>query len=143
MQYPFEVTDMWTFFGKKRFLSDDDGAATIEAVLWMPFFVLVFGLIADASLLFNTQAALTRIVQDANREYSIGLLKSEADTEAFILARVGAVQNDPSTSVKTTYANGLIRTTVTVPAKDYMAVGFFRALTGIHLTVTSEQVMES
>jgi len=126
-----------------RFMTDETGAATVEAVLWMPFFVLFFGLIADASLLFNAQAALTRVVQDANRGYSIGLLDSETETEDYILARIGAGQGDPATTIETTYAYGIIRTTLTVRAADYMAVGFFNALTDLKLTVTSEHLMES
>ena len=124
------------------YLSDETGAATIEAVLWLPFFIFIFGLITDASLLFNTQSMLTRVVQDANRAYSIGLLKSEAETEDYVLARVGAARGEPDTTVETTYAYGIIRTKLVVPAGAYMAVGLFDALTGIHLTVTSEQVME-
>jgi len=134
---------MRRIFAPRRFLSDEAGAATIEAVLWLPFFIIVFGLITDASLLFNTQSMLTRVVQDANRAYSIGLLKDETETQNYILARVGAAQGDPDTTVVTTYAYGVIRTKLVVPAGAYMAIGLFDALTQLRLTVTSEQVMES
>lgn len=134
---------MTRFSANGTYLSDETGAATIEAVLWLPFFIIIFGLITDASLLFNTQSMLTRVVQDANRNYSIGLLKSEAETEDYILARVGAAKGDPDTSVVTTYAYGVIRTKLVVPAGAYMAIGLFDALTNLRLTVTSEQVMES
>jgi len=134
---------MSRFTANRRYLSDETGAATIEAVLWVPFFVIVFSLIADASLLFNAQTMLTRVVQDANRAYSVGLLKSEAETESYILARVGAAEGDPDTTCVTTYSYGIIRTKLVVPAGHYLAVGFFDALTRLKLTVTSEQVMES
>lgn len=133
---------MKRIFARPTYLSDETGAATIEAVLWLPFFVALFALITDASLLFNAQSMLTRVVQDANRAYSIGLLKSETETEAYVRARVGAAQNDPDTTVVTTYAYGIIRTKLVVPAGHYMAVGLFDALTHIRLTVTSEQLME-
>ena len=128
----------------RAFRRDQDGSATIEGVLWMPVFILIFGLIADASLLFHAQAQLTRIVQDANRAYSVGRLDSEIETQNFIRARLGAVALDANTSVTTTVNGaGIIQTIVNVPAYEYAAVGFFTALTTFSLTISSQHVMES
>lgn len=129
--------------GRKAFVKNEDGAASIETILWLPFFVGVFGLIADTSLMFNAQAALTRTVQDANRAYSIGLFDSPAEAEAYILERVGAAKDDQDTSISTTVTNGIIETTVIVDAGHYQAVGLFDALTGLRMTVTARHLMES
>ena len=36
----------------QRFRREEGGSATIEAVLWLPFFVIFFVMIADVSLVF-------------------------------------------------------------------------------------------
>ncbi|MBC7141878.1 MAG: pilus assembly protein, partial [Rhodobacteraceae bacterium] len=70
-----------------RFSRCDDGAATVEAVLWLPLYVMLIALLADVSMMFHGQSRLLRIAQDANRNMSIGRLVSTADTEDFVLAR--------------------------------------------------------
>ena len=125
------------------FTSNEDGSATVESVLWIPFFFVIFALIADVSLMFNAQANLTRLVQDANRAYSIGLLESDAQTEAYVLARVGPGKDDENTTVDTTVTNGVINTTVSVAAGHYMSIGLFDALTNVDIVVTSQHMMES
>ena len=58
----------------RRLLRAEEGSATVEVVLWIPFFLFLIALIADASLLFNRQAQMLRDVQNANRAYSVGRL---------------------------------------------------------------------
>ena len=125
------------------FIRGQEGSATIETVLWLPFFIGIFGLIVDASLMFNAQAALTRTVQDANRAYSIGRIASASEAEAYVMARVGAAKNDTETTVVTTVTNGVINTTVTVAAGHYMAVGLFDAITNMKLNITAQHLMET
>lgn len=126
-----------------KFGKDENGSATIESVLWMPIFILIFSLIADASLLFHAQANLTRIVQDANRNYSIGRLDTNAETEAYVLARLGNAAGDPDTTIDTTVSLGVITTRVSVPAYNFVATGFFTSLMSIDLSVTAQHLMES
>lgn len=126
-----------------KFLRSESGAATIETVLWLPFFVGIFGLIVDASLMFNAQAALTRTVQDANRAYSIGLLDSDSATEEFVLARVGAAKDDEDTVIQTSVSDGVITTVLSVQAGHYMAIGLFDAITNMNITVASQHLKES
>ena len=128
---------------QRNFTEKEDGSATIEAVLWMPIFVLIFSMIADASLLFNAQANLTRLVQDANRNYSIGRLDTDIETQDYIKARLGTAATDAKTTVNTSVSNGVISTTVSVPAYHYAAIGFFTALTQFNISVTSQHMMES
>lgn len=56
----------------KRFRRDERGSATIEAVLWLPMFVIFFVMIADVSLVFFRQTEVMRVVQDGNRALSVG-----------------------------------------------------------------------
>ena len=56
----------------KRFRRDERGSATIEAVPWLPLFVIFFVMIADVSLVFFRQTEVLRVVQDGNRALSVG-----------------------------------------------------------------------
>ena len=126
------------------FARNEDGSATIETVLWLPFFVALFALIADASLMFNAQASLTRTVQDANRAYSVGILESETEAESYVLARIGAdASADADTTIQTTVADGIISTTVSVEAGHFTAIGVFNTFTDLRLTVQAQHMMES
>ena len=70
-----------------RFRSNEDGAATIEAVLWLPFFFMLFGALADVSMVFFNQSRLLRIVQDANRTMSIGRFTTTTQTQDYVVSR--------------------------------------------------------
>jgi Flp pilus assembly protein TadG len=123
------------------FTRDDDGAATIEAVLWIPFFLTLFMALADISMIFNGQSRLQRIVQDANRNLSIGRLRTEADTEAFILSRAQPIA--PHATAHTTVTAGLITSSLSVPIEDLDVVGVVAAFRGSSLTVRSDHLMEN
>ena len=70
-----------------RFLRAEQGASTIEFVIWVPVFALLLGLVADAALIYGGQARILRVVQDGNRAMSIGrvtdtnTLESQLDLE--------------------------------------------------------------
>jgi Flp pilus assembly protein TadG len=123
------------------FLADECGAATIEAVLWMPTFAFLLALIADTSLMFGAQAEVLRIVQDANRSMSIGRIMSEDDAETFIRARIDRLS--PNATVTTSVTDGVIRTVVDLPSSDLTATGFFAGYATITLRVTAYQLSEA
>lgn len=126
----------------RKFLNREDGSVTIEAVLWLPMFMLFFVMIADVSLIFNGQSRLQRLVQDANRYYSVGRLTSDAETEAFLQAATANMSSD--VEVETTYDNdlNLIVTVLSVPAKDLEAVGLISAFFDMRVTVWSTHMKE-
>ena len=130
--------------GEKYLLHDEDGNATIEAVLWLPIFVLFFALIVDASLMFNAQANLTRVVQDANRLCSVKQLNSVTAMQDYIAKRLGSrVANATRTEINTDCGTKtLVSTEVKVDAGLYMAVGAFDALDHIQLVVRGQQMRE-
>jgi Flp pilus assembly protein TadG len=125
----------WTAFSK-----NEDGNATIEAVLWIPTFVAVLLLVVDVSMIFNGQARLFRLVQDTNRALSVGRLHSADEAEAKIVdALEGTTSN---AAVTTTITDGVITTVLTVPARDLDIVGYFSALRTAGVTVTSQHFVE-
>jgi len=121
--------------------SDEDGSATIEAVIWFPIFVGFFLMVADVALIFHGQAQMLRIAQDANRLYSVGRLTSEAATQAYIVDRLAGM-GKPSTATTVLTSDDVITTTVRVRTGDIDAVGVLEMLTDIELTVTSQHVKE-
>lgn len=124
-----------------KFARDEEGAATIEAVLWLPFYIMLFGLLVDVSMIFYGQSKLLRIVQDANRNMSIGRLASDSDVETFVKARAGSMSGDPKA---TTVVNaGLILTTASVPMTDLDLFGVAGVFKGVRMTVQAEHLMEN
>lgn len=131
----------------RRFIRHDNGGVTIEAVLWMPVFVALLCLVADASLIFGRQAEVLRVVQDANRAMSVGKFGTDGDTgatdiaEAYIKDRINGLA--PNATVDTTVTSGVIRTVVTIPSSDLTAntpIGFLDSLT---IEVAAEHLSEA
>lgn len=124
----------------QRFLRGESGAATIEAVLWLPFFVMLFAMLVDVSMIFHGQTRVMRIIQDANRNTSIGRLDTPGDTESFILSRLGGFS--PHASAATNITAGLVTTTVSVPLADLDVLGVVSAFSDSKLTVRADHLME-
>lgn len=117
-----------------------DGSATIEAVLWLPLFFAAFGLMTDAAMVFNGHSRVTRVIQDANRNLSVGRLNDEAETETYIETALAGLS--PNANATTTITAGVATTIVTVPARDLEILGMFSALNNLNLTITSQQYIE-
>ena len=124
----------------KRFVQDNQGAVTVEAVVWLPIYLLFFGLIADVSMMFHGQARAQRIAYDANRQVSIGALGSESAVEQAVLARVKAFC--PGAKVNTTFGASTVATTVTMPAKDLTVIGTFATFAKLDITVSAVHLRE-
>ncbi|MCU0855285.1 MAG: pilus assembly protein [Rhodobacteraceae bacterium] len=129
----------------RRFLRRDDGSATVEVVLWIPFFLLLIALIADASLLFNRQAQMLRDVQDANRAYSVGRVTSPAAVQTLLVnayTPMSASVTATSTLDTSVVSTGIIRTTLSVPARDVNSIGLIASLSNFNLSVTAQHYRE-
>lgn len=124
-----------------RFARNEDGAATIEAVLWLPFYLMLFGLLADVSMVFHGQSKLLRIVQDANRNMSIGRLTTTAEVVDFVQTRAGVFATP--TNVSNDVVAGLITTSITVPMHDLDLFGVAGVFRSAEMTVRSEHLMEN
>lgn len=122
------------------FLRCENGAATVEAVMWMPILVGVFALIADTSMIFGSESQVLRIVQDANREMSIGRLLTVQAVEAQVKAQIAHIS--PHAIVSTTLVNGLISTNVSLPLSDITSTGLVAAFANVSVTVKAEHLSE-
>ncbi len=119
----------------------EDGSVTVESVLWLPAFLFIFCLIADASMLFHNQARATRIVQDANRFLSIGRLENETETMDFIRNQLAPVT--VNAAVATRIVDDMIETVVRIPSGDLDIIGFATALTSIDVEIRGFHLIES
>lgn len=129
-------------FGRLRaFWIAENGAATIEAVLWMPVFIFLFALLADTALVFGGQARVLRVVQDTNRAISIGRIRNSDDAEAAILAQIAPLS--PNATAVTAVQNGVIISSVVIPLTDLTATSIVAAFDTVNLTVTAQHMAEN
>lgn len=118
----------------------EDGAVTVEAVLWIPFFVMCLTLLADAALMFYGQARALKVVQDANRALSVGTFTDYEETKTYI--KTSLAQMSPNAEVQTVSDDGIITTVVKMPVNDLVAIGFFTSLTKFDMHVVAQMVKE-
>lgn len=124
----------------RSFFKKEDGTATVEAVLWIPFFFALFTLVVDGSIIFNNHSNMLRIVHDTNRAYSVGQIESGAQAEATIKAKAAHISNN--IKVKTFVDNGVINTFVEVPVEDMDMTGLFTGIASARLTINSQHYLE-
>ncbi|MEM7497373.1 MAG: TadE family protein [Pseudomonadota bacterium] len=81
---------------RRSFLSDERGSATMEMVCWLPLFVELMLITADASQLYWMHGELWHVARDASRQAAIGTFDDadgspvRADVEAYALLAVGS-----------------------------------------------------
>lgn len=123
------------------FVMDELGSATLESVLWLPIFISFLVLAADASFLFYGQNQAYRIVQDANRNLSVGRLQSEAEVEDYIRSNLATIS--PHAIIKSAIDGGVITSVATLPASDLTATDFFTAFADLTITVGARHFVEN
>lgn len=129
----------------RRRLDSEDGSATVEAVLWIPFFLLLLALIADASFLFHRQAEMLRTVQDVNRAFSTGQIDSTTSVEQILVAQYESLSDDVqavSMLDTGTVPGGIIRTSLSIPARDVNSIGLIASFSNLNLSVTTQHYRE-
>jgi Flp pilus assembly protein TadG len=67
----------------RRFMRRDDGSATIEFVLWLPVYILIIGIITDATCLFVGQTQMWSIASNASRLVALRKL-NEVGAEKYV-----------------------------------------------------------
>ena len=117
-----------------------DGAATIEAVIWLPAFFAIFALITDASTIFGRESQVLRVIQDANRNLSTGYFATAADARTDITTRIGWIS--PNAVVTTRVVGNLITTSVAMPLTDITSTGLVAAFSSGSVTVSANHVKE-
>ena len=119
----------------------EDGTATIEAILWIPVYGLLLTFIADVSMVFHNQAQVMRIIQDGNRQLSVGRFKTTVQVQDYITETLSGFADNAlvSTSLSST---GVINTSVMVPASDLDSVGSWALVKDVNLVVSAQHLIE-
>jgi len=131
------LSNLKTFGGR-----DEEGSASVEAVLWFVLAPTIGGLMVDASSVFHAQQNVLRIMHDANRAYSMGFITSPADHEAYIEDRIDEVSAAVAATTTLNADGDVLTTNVTLPASDLMVMGIFASLANINLSFNSKHVIE-
>lgn len=122
-------------------LSDEGGGATIETVLWLPLVVFVFAIAVDYSMVFHGQSQALRVIQDANRNVSIGRLKTTSAAESYVRDRLATIS--ASTTAVSAISSGVITTTVTMPLRDLQITGLVPVLGSGGIRVSADHLIEN
>lgn len=125
----------------KSFARSQRGTATIEAVLWMPVFVVFFGLLTDTSTIFGREAQILRIVQNANRSLAVGHFQTTSEAKVYIQEQVKIFSAHSTVAV--VINNGIISSSVSLPATDLTLTGLFQAFAGMTLSIAASEMSEA
>lgn len=125
------------------FLRKQEGAVTVEGVLWVPIYGLMLILIADTALMFNGQAQAQRVIQDVNRLASSGYYLTEQEVEERGKAVLAHLSENARVEATIDTVNHTISTVATIPAADLMAIGWIPQFANIDVTVTAQHLIES
>lgn len=124
----------------KRLWRRDEGTATAELVILTPVFLVLFGMVTDASFVFGRQAEILRVIQDANRSLAVGRFLTEVQAETYVTDEISHLSDE--TTVAVNVVGGIISTTVTLPATDLTSTGLFEGINALTLTIAASQMSE-
>lgn len=107
----------------------------------MPIFAMLLAIIMNISMVFFGESQMLRVVQDANRAFSLGRFQDEVETQDYITAQLAYM--GANMTVNTTLFGGIISTEVRAPATDLMPLNFMTAaFNTIDVSVSAQQIVE-
>jgi Flp pilus assembly pilin Flp len=123
----------------EEFKKDEDGAATIEAVLWLPIFIVLIGAAVDITMIFHAHSRVLRVVQDVNRAMSVGRITDEATAQDTM---VNMLPSYPDVSAFVNVSDGIITSQVSVPVSSVLAIGMVASLMDNDIIIRTQQFLE-
>ncbi|MHA6325975.1 TadE/TadG family type IV pilus assembly protein [Roseivivax sp. CAU 1753] len=131
---------MVSFKPNKRFVTDEGGSYSVEAVIWLPIFIFLTALIIDVSSIYYDKSQIAQIVQNANRAYSVGSFITDAETEDNV--RESLLAYSANATVDTSVVDSNIETRVVVPASDLMGLNIFPAFAPVNIVIAYKHLKE-
>ena len=61
-----------------KFAKQEHGAASVEAVIWFPIYILVIGVIFDSTMLMVGQTEMWSVASDSSRMVALGRMDEDA-----------------------------------------------------------------
>lgn len=137
--------DAWRRFGLHRRLRqttgrrlrDEEGSATVESVLWILMFAGLLGLITDASFAFYGRAQAVRVLQDGNRAYSTGRLKTTTEVQAWVGSALDSIV--ANATVSTQLVGNIVSSQAVLPVDSLTLFGM---LPGDTIAIRSAHYVE-
>ena len=130
----------------RGFRRDDSGAATVEAVLWFPFYVMLFLLIIDVSLMFHGQAKAQRVARDVTRLASMNFFAdaSSALDESEMKSRAETLVHafSPRATVTTHVDGDSVQVFISMPNTDLTVARFYDFFVGGDIKVSAAHLLE-
>ena len=125
----------------KSFRKREDGAVTVETVLWFPLFFFLFLFVVELSIMLNRYTLTLRSVQDANRNVAVGNYTT-ATLETAIKAEVANFTTRPVITTQTS-VDGTFQTNVTIQAVDFLVTPWPEDWLDIVLTISATHQLEN
>ncbi len=101
---------------RRRVLCEDEsGGVTVEYVLWLPIWIIIMTMTADATILFHQRSQFFLAARDMSRQVAVGALTT-AEAEQSVEGAFAQV-NQFDATVST--ANGFVTTTLSAPFESF------------------------
>lgn len=125
----------------RRFRSREDGAITVEFVVWMPVMFLFLTLAVDVTMILHSYSYVSRVVHDENRRLSAAITSNTAEAESRIEAALTGFSSNAEAS--TSITGDIITSSVAIPAADLAVSPIFDGLTSFTIRVTASHLWEN
>ena len=127
----------------RGFLQDERGGATVELVVWIPFFLFIFLLIVEASVFYWRYSTMWDTTRDASREISIGAFPNctpvmKASCEGAVQAYVDGRLGDGFTVDLPVSMTLDQKIEVTSPLSNMTVIGLFNGVVGANTPIIAE-----
>lgn len=103
---------------RMRFARDESGSATMEASLWFPLIMVVVIFVADASMIMMNKARLERVIQDGNRAFAVGLIRTCPELVTWLETNARVIAPSATAQCDTTSILGVSIAQVNVPTNE-------------------------
>lgn len=123
-----------------RFARSDDGSATIESLLWIPFFVFLLLFIADVTLIFMNQSMALRVTQDGVRSLAVYEIADCAALQTWLETTLNGMAN--SATATCAISGDYATTTVTMNSSDLDLTGATGWIANFPVQVSAQHFME-
>jgi TadE-like protein len=123
----------------RRMVRDEGGAATVEAILWLPMFFYILALSVDVTMVFHGYSRIIRVVEDVNRGLSVGRIKTIDEGKTRIVATLSNYKGVVS-DIK--IIDNVIVTNVSVPVSSLAFLGAVKPMMDKSVLVKTQQFVE-
>lgn len=101
-----------------RFAKEQEGSVTMEAALWFPVILAMMIFVADAAMIMMNQTRISRIVQDGNRAFAVGLIRTCPDLVTWLETNARTIAPSATAVCDTSSILGVSIARVNVPTNE-------------------------